>query len=120
MRSANPPPSRTCGGGFETCLGIRDRDSRRVVVRRGLREGSGREIAAPERRRRAALFLFAVVVAGVALAVVYRDRFDADALVLWVHGAGFWAPLAFMAAYAAATVLFLPGSVLTLAGGALA
>ncbi|MGD2076580.1 MAG: VTT domain-containing protein [Gammaproteobacteria bacterium] len=59
------------------------------------------------------------LLVAVALAVVYRDRFDAAALEAWVHDAGPAAPLVFMLIYAAAAVLFLPGSVLTLAGGAL-
>ncbi len=53
------------------------------------------------------------------MAVVYRDRLDAAALTAWVSGAGVAGPLLFIGAYAVATVLFLPGSVLTLAGGAL-
>ncbi|MDT8387809.1 MAG: VTT domain-containing protein [Thiogranum sp.] len=63
--------------------------------------------------------LVLVLVAGIALAVIYRDRFDVAALELWIQDAGIWAPLLFMAVYAVAAVLFLPGSVLTLAGGAL-
>lgn len=65
------------------------------------------------------LGLFAALLAAVALAVVYRDRFDVAALEAWIQNAGIWAPLLFMAVYAVAAVLFLPGSVLTLAGGAL-
>jgi uncharacterized membrane protein YdjX (TVP38/TMEM64 family) len=60
-----------------------------------------------------------LLVAGIALAVLFRDRFDVLALERWIQDAGIWAPLLFMAVYAAAAVLFLPGSVLTLAGGAL-
>ena len=60
-----------------------------------------------------------MLVAGIAAAVVYRDRFDAQALETWVQGAGAAGPLLFMVVYAIGTVLFLPGSVLTLAGGAL-
>jgi len=56
---------------------------------------------------------------GILLAIAYRDRFDAQALTQWVERAGSAGPLLFMAVYALATVLFLPGSVLTLAGGAL-
>ncbi len=60
---------------------------------------------------------------GLGLAIVlawsYRDRFDVTALEAWLQGAGWLAPLVFMALYALAAVLFLPGSVLTLAGGAL-
>ena len=60
-----------------------------------------------------------VLVAGIVLAVLYRDKFDVAALERWIEDAGIWAPLLFMAVYAIAAALFLPGSVLTLAGGAL-
>ena len=59
------------------------------------------------------------LLAAIAAAVIWRDRFDAAALATWVQDAGAAAPLLFVALYALATVLFLPGSVLTLAGGAL-
>jgi uncharacterized membrane protein YdjX (TVP38/TMEM64 family) len=65
------------------------------------------------------LVVFVALLAGVALAVLYRDRFDAQALATWIKDAGPAAPLLFMLIYAVATVLFLPGSVITLAGGAL-
>lgn len=55
----------------------------------------------------------------IGLAVAWRDRFDVAALQTWVESAGAAAPLVFIALYAAATVLFLPGSVITLAGGVL-
>jgi len=60
-----------------------------------------------------------VLVAGIAVALAYRDRFDVAALERWIQEAGIWAPLLFMAVYAIAAVLFFPGSILTLAGGAL-
>jgi len=63
--------------------------------------------------------LFLGLLAAVTLAVVYREQFDAAALEAWVRDAGPVAPLLFILIYALATVLFLPGSVLTLAGGAL-
>lgn len=63
--------------------------------------------------------LFAVLVAAIALAIVYRDRFDVAALENWIENAGVAAPLLFMLIYAIGAVLFLPGTVLTLAGGAL-
>jgi len=63
--------------------------------------------------------LLLMLVAGIAVTVIYRDRFDVAALERWIQEAGIWAPLLFMAVYAVAAVLFLPGSVLTLAGGAL-
>lgn len=65
------------------------------------------------------LLIGLALLAAIAAAIAYRDRFDAAALQAWVEGAGAAGPLLFMAVYALATVLFLPGSVLTLAGGAL-
>lgn len=59
------------------------------------------------------------LVAAIGTAIALRDHFDAAALQAWVEGAGAAGPLLFMALYALATVLFLPGSVITLAGGAL-
>lgn len=59
------------------------------------------------------------LVSAIGLAVAWRDRFDVAALQIWVESAGSAAPLVFIALYAAATVLFLPGSVITLAGGVL-
>jgi uncharacterized membrane protein YdjX (TVP38/TMEM64 family)/rhodanese-related sulfurtransferase len=63
------------------------------------------------------LGLMLVIAVGVAIAL--RDRFDAASLQAWVEGAGAAGPLLFIAVYALATVLFLPGSVITLAGGVL-
>ena len=67
----------------------------------------------------ARLFLLAIIVVGISLAYIYREQFDAAALEQWVQNAGLAGPLVFMGIYAIATVFFLPGSVLTLAGGAL-
>ncbi len=65
-------------------------------------------------------FLMALVLAlGIGLALVYRDELEPAVLEDWVGSAGAAAPWLFMAVYALATVLFLPGSLLTLAGGAL-
>ena len=56
----------------------------------------------------------------VGVAVMWRDRFDAAALRTWVEGAEAAGSLVFIAVYAVATtVLFLPGAVITLVGGAL-
>jgi len=64
--------------------------------------------------------LVIVILAGiVTLAYPYRDQFSIDRLDAWLDAAGVAAPLLFIAIYAIAAVLFLPGSVLTLAGGAL-
>jgi uncharacterized membrane protein YdjX (TVP38/TMEM64 family) len=61
-----------------------------------------------------------LLVGGITLAFSYRERIDAEALAAWLAGTGGAAgPLLFMLLYAFATVLFLPGWVLTLVGGAL-
>lgn len=69
------------------------------------------------RLRRVALF--AALAAAIATAYFYRDQFNAAALENWVQNASALGPLLYMGLYAAATVLFLPGSLLTFAGGAL-
>ncbi len=63
--------------------------------------------------------LLAALLAGIAAAAVYREQFSATALQSWMQDTGIAAPLIFMALYAAATVLFLPGSILTITSGAL-
>ena len=65
------------------------------------------------------LMLFVVLLSGIAVAVYFRDQFDVEVLQSWVDDAGIIAPLVFMLIYILATIFFLPGSVLTLAGGAL-
>ena len=60
-----------------------------------------------------------VLTVGIVLTFNYREHFDVAALETWVADAGAVAPLLFIGLYALATVLFMPGSVLTLAGGAL-
>jgi len=65
------------------------------------------------------IVLLVGLIAAATLAIIYRDQFDGAALEAWVRDAGPVAPLLFMLIYVLATVLFLPGSVITLAGGAL-
>jgi len=65
------------------------------------------------------IVLLGLVVAGIVLAVLYRDLLSAEALEQWVADLGFAGPIVFMLIYAVATVVFLPGSVITLAGGAI-
>jgi uncharacterized membrane protein YdjX (TVP38/TMEM64 family) len=71
----------------------------------------------PGRLGRVALLL--ALIAGVGAAAAYREQFDPTALQAWIDGAGAAAPLVFTGVYVLAPVLFMPGSVLTLAGGAL-
>jgi uncharacterized membrane protein YdjX (TVP38/TMEM64 family)/rhodanese-related sulfurtransferase len=61
----------------------------------------------------------ALLLALVAVAFIHRDALNAAALDASVRRAGVWGPVVFCGVYIAATVLCLPGSVLTLAGGAL-
>ena len=65
------------------------------------------------------LLLFAILLTGITLAIMYRDQIDIVALEDWVQNAGAAGPIVFMLLYAVGTILFFPGSVLTLAGGAL-
>lgn len=65
------------------------------------------------------LLLLFTLIAGTGLAIAFRGELDATSLEHWMQGAGPAAPFIFIAIYALGCVLFLPGSVLTLAGGAL-
>ncbi len=63
--------------------------------------------------------LFALLAAATIFAVTYQGALGTRELEAWVQRSGAAGPLVFMALYALGTVLFLPGSVITLAGGAL-
>jgi uncharacterized membrane protein YdjX (TVP38/TMEM64 family)/rhodanese-related sulfurtransferase len=63
--------------------------------------------------------LLLLVIAGIAAVVANREAFSPETLQAWVSDFGSAGPLVFMALYAVGTVLFLPGAVITLAGGAL-
>lgn len=63
--------------------------------------------------------LLLLLIIGIGAVIVYRDQFDASVLEAWVKNAGTAGPIVFMLIYIIGTVFFLPGSVLTLAGGAL-
>jgi uncharacterized membrane protein YdjX (TVP38/TMEM64 family) len=63
--------------------------------------------------------LAGVLIVGIVAAISHREQFNAAAIEAWIAQAGAWAALVFMLVYVVATALFLPGSVLTLAGGAL-
>ncbi len=64
-------------------------------------------------------FLVLVLIAGIAVVVIYRDQLDPAKLESWLYDVGAAAPILFMLIYAIGTVFFLPGSILTLLGGAL-
>ncbi|MCK5361016.1 MAG: VTT domain-containing protein [Gammaproteobacteria bacterium] len=63
--------------------------------------------------------LFLLLAAGIALAINYRELFNAELLENWVKEAGSAGPIIYILIYAVGTLFFLPGSVLTLTGGAL-
>jgi len=63
--------------------------------------------------------VFVLILAGIVLGYLYRDALNVDALESWVADAGVAGPFIFMLLYIIGTVLFFPGAVLTLAGGAI-
>jgi uncharacterized membrane protein YdjX (TVP38/TMEM64 family) len=65
------------------------------------------------------LLVLLTLGSAIAVALLYREQLDPAAIQAWVASAGPAGPLTFILVYALAAVLFLPGSVLTLAGGAL-
>jgi uncharacterized membrane protein YdjX (TVP38/TMEM64 family) len=76
--------------------------------------------------RRSGWLKFGIGVAAVAGGVVAARHLgvfellnlnDIDRLDAWFDGLGWWAPLAFVLLWVVATVLFLPGLLLTIAGG---
>jgi uncharacterized membrane protein YdjX (TVP38/TMEM64 family) len=70
---------------------------------------------------RAPWLRYAGIVAAIAVLLLLGRRLGAElpAFAQWVDGLGAWGPVAFIAGYALAVVAFAPGSVLTLAGGAI-
>jgi len=83
-----------------------------------------REPGAAEPRRgsraRLALYLGAALLAVAALVVGGRSLIGPlQRFAAWVQELGIWGPVVFILGYAAATVAFAPGAVLTLAAGAL-
>jgi uncharacterized membrane protein YdjX (TVP38/TMEM64 family) len=63
--------------------------------------------------------LAVALAAGIAWAAANRRHVDAAAIIGGIAALGAWAPAAYMGLYVVATVLFLPGAILGLAGGAL-
>jgi uncharacterized membrane protein YdjX (TVP38/TMEM64 family) len=63
----------------------------------------------------------AIALAVLALLIVLAREAGqyVPAVAQWVEELGFWGPLAFIVAYATAVVAFVPGALLTLAGGAI-
>ncbi len=60
-----------------------------------------------------------IIITGIIVAFSQRAHFNSNLLQQWLKEMGFWAPLVFVGVYSLSTVLFLPGSVLTITGGVL-
>jgi uncharacterized membrane protein YdjX (TVP38/TMEM64 family)/rhodanese-related sulfurtransferase len=65
------------------------------------------------------LILAAALFGAIAFVALHRDFFQAGKLEHELERFGHWAPILFVLFYAAATVMFVPGSAFSLAGGAL-
>ena len=65
------------------------------------------------------LALAAVIAAAITLVTLNRESLDPAALDAWLTGMGIWAPVVYIALFASGTVLFAPGALFALAGGAM-
>lgn len=66
------------------------------------------------------LFLLIILLAAIIIiSVKYRDQFNLMDIRTWLEQYQPWTPIIFIALYVLATIFFLPGSVLTIAGGLL-
>lgn len=65
------------------------------------------------------LIISAALLLGIVLVTLYRDRIDISTIEQYIEQAGLAGVLVFMLIYIVGTVLFFPGSILTLTGGAL-
>ncbi len=72
-------------------------------------------------RSRVAWLRFTLGIVGIGLLVTFGRELAGSVprFAEWVDGLGVWGPVAFMLGYAIATVAFVPGSLLTLAAGAI-
>ncbi len=73
----------------------------------------------PKQNKLARIFIFLTLIAGIALVIMFRDNLNTAQLENMMTDAGAAAPILFMLIYIIGTLFFLPGSVLTLLGGAL-
>lgn len=71
------------------------------------------------RKKMLRLFIAVAIGLGIAAALIYREQFTPEAVEAMIQGLGVWGPLVYILVYIMATVLILPGSVVTLIGGAL-
>ena len=62
-------------------------------------------------------FVLMALIGGAIVAFYLQGRIDIDSIQVWIENAGSVGWLVFILIYALATLLFLPGSILTIAGG---
>jgi len=77
------------------------------------------EATAPTRGSFLLRAILAVVALGLLLFVGRKLGGYVPAFATWVESLGVWGPIAFMLGYVVAAVAFIPGSILTLAAGAI-
>lgn len=65
------------------------------------------------------LALFAILATAITLVALNRDSLDPATLDAWLSGMGIWAPVVYILLFAVGTVLFAPGALFALAGGAM-
>ncbi len=75
--------------------------------------------AAPSRPRAIARVVLILAAIAVVLVVARRAGAYLPQFAAWVDGLGIWGPVVFIFGYALAVVAFVPGSLLTLAAGAI-
>jgi uncharacterized membrane protein YdjX (TVP38/TMEM64 family) len=79
-------------------------------------------VAPPQPRSKGKLVLYILIGVAVLAGLIFGGR-QAGAYVPrfaeWVESLGFWGPVVFILGYALAAVAFIPGSLLTLAAGAI-
>ena len=64
------------------------------------------------------LFIFLVLAIGITLALYFlRHQFEYQQFIATIQQFGMWGPVVFIALYIIATVSFLPGAIITIAGG---
>ena len=73
----------------------------------------------PQNRTRLLRVVIGVVILAGLVLLAQQAGDSLPDLAAWVDDSGAWGPLAFVLVYALAVVAFVPGSLLTLAGGAL-